>query len=268
MTNPKSLAIERFAVDRPDVPVTTDVIARCATDPPVVVASLMDAARPLVTTGARICDLGFGGGWLLDQLVREFPRCALHGLDLSPPFARAAHARHGDTIRIVLGDMERLPLKDAVLDVAYTCWTLYFMDDIDAALDEIRRTIRPGGRLIAATVAHDNMLEYTEMAAQATQRALGRGIPPDIGDRFEMENGDDFMSRHFDRVDVVDWHGELTMSSLDDAVALWDPYGDTSLIGDNRARAVDALRDIAAARLNRDGAIRLRRHSGAFIATR
>ncbi len=261
--DPKQIAMQRFG---PMVgPWTSlDVITQHATDPPLVVESLLDALRPAAQPGATICELGFGPGWLLDAMRGAFPDCRIAGLDLSPGMARAAYAAGERRTAIMLGDMERLPFREASLDAIVTCWTLYFMSDIDAAIEGTRRCLKPGGTFVAATVAADNMLEYEELGIEAA-RAIGRTPLPDIGKRFDLDNGAAYLGRHFDDVETRDWRGEMVIRDLEPLLQLWTPYG-PELPADEKGRAFEVFRDLAAARLQRDGELRITRHSGSFIA--
>jgi SAM-dependent methyltransferase len=261
MTDPKEAARKKFeAGPAPHVDVL-DLIERCATDPPMVVRGLVEALRP--AAGGPIIELGFGSGWLLDAVAEAYPSCELHGLDMSAAMARAAaDASHG--ARVVVGDMERLPYADAAFDGIATCWTLYFMRDIDAALEEMRRCLRPGGVFVAATVAADNMWEFEEMSQAAQREALGRDPAPDIGAGFDLGNGGAYVGRHFAGVELVEWRGELVVESVDDVLALWPNYG-PQLEGEDGARARTAFERIARQRFEAERVLRMRRHSGAFV---
>ncbi len=246
-----------------------DVIERCATDPRLVVRTLLQLVAE-TPPGGRVCELGFGSGWLLEEMARELSDRKLHGLDMSAQYTRAAHDRYGDLVRILRGDMDRLPFADASFDTIATCWTLYFINDIDATLREIKRCVRPGGRVIAATIAPENMIEYAELAEAAIRSALpDRAVQPDVGARFDTDTGAPYMERNFDRVEYVDWSGELIVSSLEDALALWHPYGDSDRIiaGTDLQRVLDVFASNVPELLARDGEWRLTRHSGVFVAT-
>ena len=170
-------------------------------------------------------------------------------------------------VRVITGDIERLPFADASLDAAVTCWTLYFMRDIDAALDEIKRCIRPEGIFVAATVARDNMQEYAEFARAAFDRA---GVDPpndDVAQRFDMTSGEPYMRRHFDNVRIAQWAGELVLTDTASAVALWDPYATNGYDGEGYDRAHAEFEAIAGERFARGDELRVRRRSGAFVAT-
>jgi SAM-dependent methyltransferase len=272
--DPKDAARRKFAAGPQPHTTVLDLIESQATDPPMVVRGLVEALRPAAQGDARIAELGFGSGWLLDALADAYPACRLHGLDMSPAMAgAAAAATHGgphggpQAGRIMVGDIERLPFRDAAFDAITTNWTLYFMRDIDAALDGIRRCLRSGGVFVAATVAPDNMIEFEEMSQAAQREALARDPTPDIGARFDLANGGDYVRRHFDAVEVLEWTGELVLTSPEQALLLWPNYG-PQLAGDDDTRARAAFERIARDRFARDGAIRMRRHSGAFAGRR
>lgn len=261
--DPKALAQARFA--KPDSLLTgLEILQRYATDPPQVVRTLLDAVRP-GAPDARICELGFGTGWLIEEMAGAFPHARIVGLDMSAGMAGHVQELLGRRVPLVQGDMERLPFADESFDVVVTCWTLYFMSDIDAALVEIKRTLRPGGRLVAATVAPDHSQELDEIAAAALRAALGREAEPDIGRRFDTESGAPYIERHFDGVRLVEHHGELVLPDPGLPVRLWDQWRPQDLSDDEvervRAEVVRLANEVSA----RDGAFRVRRHGGVFV---
>lgn len=243
------------------------LLARCATDPPLAIATLLDAVRPVAVAGSTICELGFGDGWLLDEMSRAFPDANLLGLDQSPAYVRRTHERLRGRVRIVRGDMEALPFRERSLDAIVTCWTLYFIEHMDEALAGMRRSVRRGGRIVAATVAPDHMLEHEEMTAAAIRLALGREPEPDMSLRFDLSSGEPYMRRAFDEVELRAWQGELVLPDIDTAMDLFAAYSPAKA-NEAEMRAVrDAYRSIAETRLASGGAIKVRRHDGAFVAT-
>lgn len=262
--DPKAVAQRQFA--KPDsLARSIDVISRFATDPPLTIRALLDAVEERTGADGRIAELGFGSGWLLDELIPRFPQAALYGLDLSPGNAGAAHRSYADRVRLIVGDIERLPFRDASLDVAVSCWTLYFMRDIDAALGEIRRCLRPGGRLIAATSAADHEIEMNELAAQAVRSATGREPAAGIGARFDLASGEAHMRRAFSRVEVREWRGEMVLPELEYVLALWPKWQPPGLDGKEAALAFDEFERLAAGRLTGGGPLRIRRHECMFV---
>ena len=264
-TDPKLAAQKRFA-NRDWGDQYLDLVRRCATDQPSVVAGLFDAVRERTRPGSRVIELGFGAGWLLEVLREQLPDVQLYGLDLSPDVAGRAYEEHGDRVRVLVGDMERLPFSDGVFDVVATCWTLYFMRDVDVALAEIKRCLKRNGRLIAATNAPDHEAECGEWVSEAIRLALGRDEPDhDIAWRFDLETGVAHLQRHFPEVALRPWNGELVISDPNDVEALWQPWEPAMMpTHEQRAVRVEFLR-LAREQLARDGELRVRRRSGAFV---
>jgi len=263
MNDPREAAREKFA--GPKQWSGFDLLARCATDPPLAIATLLNAVKHY-RADARICELGFGEGWLLEEISRAYPEARLYGLDQSASRVRIAREALGDRAQLLRGDMEALPFADASLDVMVTCWTLYFMADIDAALAGMKRCLRTGGCFVAATVAPDHMVEHEEMLREALRAALGREPAPDIGLRFDTQTGDAYMRRAFGHTELREWNGELVLPDIDTALELFAAYPPDGLSNNETLAVRDAYRRIAETRL-RDGPIRVRRHDGAFVAT-
>jgi trans-aconitate methyltransferase len=97
----------------------------------LVVEGLIDAVAPQREAG-RFCEVGFGGGWLMTEFARRFPKACLFGFDLSEEFCERAQACL-PTAAIVRGDMEALPFRERAFDCVASCCALYFARDIGRA---------------------------------------------------------------------------------------------------------------------------------------
>lgn len=108
------------------------------------------AARALVRPGDRVVDVGCGTGDLSFACL-EAGAAAVTGLDFAPPMvARARHKaaeRHADAASFAIADATRLPLDDASVDGWCSAFVVRNIPDLDAALAEAYRVLRPGGRL-------------------------------------------------------------------------------------------------------------------------
>ena len=72
-------------------------------------------------------------------------------VDPSPEFLRLARKRTADAVvpvSLLRGSAEQVPFADAVFDAIVMTWTLCSIPNPMAALTEMRRVLRPGGRLI------------------------------------------------------------------------------------------------------------------------
>jgi SAM-dependent methyltransferase len=262
--DPKAVAQERFAEANVS---TMDLIGQRATDVPHVVRGIVGAVRERAGPGARVVELGFGSGWLLEAMRAELPDVLLFGLEMSAGNARRARELYGDRVGVLLGDMERLPFRDRAFAVIVTCWTLYFMRDIDATLEEIKRCLAPGGRLIAATSARDHEAEANLLVADAVRHALSREVSDeelDVGRRFDIESGNAFVRRHFPKVELRQWDGEMELSAAEVA-AMWKKWEPALLSKTEQDAARASFLRLLPERLGSDGTLTIRRREGAFI---
>jgi len=99
--------------------------------------------------GVRALELGCGTGVFLERVAAS--GCDLHGIDVSVDLLRRAQARAQRFERVRLGcaDAHRMPYADGTFDTVYGSSVLHHLD-LDAALREVLRVLRPGGRIVFA----------------------------------------------------------------------------------------------------------------------
>jgi len=101
--------------------------------------------------GARIIDLCTGTGDLAVAAVRARPDASVVGVDFAGEMLRLAARKLSSpglrSIRLVRGDGTRIPLADSSCDAATIGFGIRNIVDPRAALAELARVLRPGGRL-------------------------------------------------------------------------------------------------------------------------
>ena len=95
--------------------------------------------------GMRVLEVGCGTGEFTRRVAPVGAR--LVALDLSSDLLARARAKAEAVAQFVRGDAQALPFADGTFDVVYGCSILHHLD-VDVALREIRRVLRPGGRLV------------------------------------------------------------------------------------------------------------------------
>jgi arsenite methyltransferase len=101
--------------------------------------------------GERVLDVGAGPGVLACQMGDAVGFSgAVRGVDISESFLALARRRGADRPQVVFGEGEatRLPFGDGVFDVGVSTQVYEYVGDVDAALGELYRVLRPGGRAV------------------------------------------------------------------------------------------------------------------------
>lgn len=221
---------------------------------------------------ARVLDIGCGPARLwCDQLARVSKTWKITLADLSPGMidqARtnlaAAGVANDHRFLFRTADAQELPFEDDTFDAVLANHMLYHVPDIPRALQEIRRVLRPAGRLYAAVNGDGHMAELHDLVAPF---ASSEALPPAPEGRFGLENGEAQLARWFARVERRDYPDSLEVTEAEPLAAyalstggmLWMPDGEPS--AEALVRHFDTL-------LARDSVIHIGKSSGLFIAVK
>ncbi|HZA89571.1 MAG TPA: methyltransferase domain-containing protein [Solirubrobacterales bacterium] len=132
--------------------------------------------------GERLLDVASGTGISAMLAARE-RGCETVGLDyglsaVAEARTAAAEQRLSDRVRFVEGDAEALPFADAEFDVVVCECSLCTFPDKPRAAAEMRRVLRPGGRVaIADVVAEQERLPSQLRSAAAAVACVAEALP-------------------------------------------------------------------------------------------
>jgi SAM-dependent methyltransferase len=162
----------------------------------------------------RVLEVGGGEGELAER-IREELGAEVVGIDQSERMVEIQRAK-GIDARV--GDVNDLPFADAEFDVAVAAWMLYHVRDVDRTLAELKRVLRPRGRLVAVTNAVDHLQELWDLARRAS--TIGKFT-------FRSDNGKEALRRHFAHVERREAHGWAMMDTqtIRRFAASWDDLG-------------------------------------------
>jgi ubiquinone/menaquinone biosynthesis C-methylase UbiE len=118
---------------------------------------LREVLRP--EPGERLLELGVGTGYYSCELAEWVPEGTLELFDLQQEFLdhtmRAAAARGLTNLVPTRGDATQLPFEDASIDAVILTAVLGEIPDRTGALREIRRILKPDGRLVVGELFGD-----------------------------------------------------------------------------------------------------------------
>jgi ubiquinone/menaquinone biosynthesis C-methylase UbiE len=184
-------------------------------------AVLCDAAS--IGPGQRVLDVACGTGALAIAVAdRVRPDGAVHGLDANPEMLAVARRKHAD-VEWHEGRAESLPFADAGFDAVVSQFGLMFFDDRVAALREMQRVLRPGGRLaVAVCGALEHSPGYAALAA-LLERLFGKSVADAFRAPFVL--GDAAALRALctdaglDKAGVAERQGKVRFASIDALVS-------------------------------------------------
>lgn len=103
--------------------------------------------------GGRALEIGCGGGYGSRLILDRFGAATVDAVDLDPAAVAAAQRRlalYGDRVRLAVGDATdltgALAATDASYDAVFDFAIIHHVEDWRAALSEVARVLRPGGR--------------------------------------------------------------------------------------------------------------------------
>lgn len=128
----------------------------------------LDAAR--VARGARLLDAGCGAGLL--TLLASLRGAHVTAFDASASLLDIARTRVPEA-DVREGDLQDLPFADATFDAVTAVNSVFYAADLAAAMHELARVARPGGRVVVTAWGPPERCETL-----AALRALGPLLPP------------------------------------------------------------------------------------------
>jgi ubiquinone/menaquinone biosynthesis C-methylase UbiE len=144
---------------------------------------LLEALAP--RAGDTVLEVGPGTGYYTLDVARAVGR--LHIFDLQPEMLehtlRRAREAGVDNVEPRQGDARSLPYREDAFDAAYLVTVLGEIPDQEAALRELRRVVRPGGRLVVGELFGDPHM-VGETALRRRAEATGWRFERRVGPRF------------------------------------------------------------------------------------
>ncbi|MGD0451882.1 MAG: class I SAM-dependent methyltransferase [Candidatus Bathyarchaeia archaeon] len=148
-------------------------------------AALMNQGhKPLSTWGLSyvniepewlILDVGCGGGKTVGRLAQRAIAGKVFGIDYSPDMVKYSKKVNKkliaqNRVEIIEGSVQKMAFSDSFFDLVTAFETYYFWSEVPAALQEIKRVLRPNGTLLIVSemvkdgtyeVKHKKMIEQT-----------------------------------------------------------------------------------------------------------
>ncbi len=146
-----------------------------------------------------VLDAGCGPGRYYHYFQENLPDVRYTGLD----YSTGMMADHPAPNRLIRGALDAIPLPDNSFDVIMANHVLYLAPDIETAVQEMQRLLKPNGVFVTATNSLTTMPQFRELFRRAILLVSPPGVsrevkaPAGLHQRFALENGSVILSRHY-----------------------------------------------------------------------
>ena len=193
------------------------------------VPAIFDQWPPIMITAAAVSmgddvlDVGCGTGVLTRELTQHVGDTgSATGFDLSESMLGVARDRCPDAA-FKQGNVTQLPFDDQSFDVVISSFMLMFVPDPEKSLSEMRRVLRPGGRLVVSVwQGLENNVVYRDLV-EATREVVGDDSANSMAWPFTMGQAGRlegiFKSAGIEEVVMSEHDGTASFASVEDFVA-------------------------------------------------
>lgn len=213
------------------------------------------------SANARVLEVGAGTGLLWARNRVRIPSTwQLTLSDFSFGMLQTTRATRLPA-RLLELDAQTIPFRDESFDAVVANHMLYHVPDLPRALGEIRRILSRGGKLYAATNGIAQMRELYELIDDF------RGVASQYRhNQFTLENGNEQLEKYFAHIERFDREDGLVVNEAEPLMAyIVSGSSAQRLTGSGRAAG---LRQLIEERIKRDGAIRITKSAGLFVASK
>ena len=152
-------------------------------------------------SGMKVLEVGSGNGSLWSQNITKIPEdISVIVSDVSVGMVSDAQEEIGKQAGFEYEEInaEKLPFPDNTFDLVIANHMLFYCDDIGKAISEIKRVLKPGGRLVASTYSKNHMHEITDLVQSFDKNIVLAST--NLYERFGLDNGAEILKQYFDDV--------------------------------------------------------------------
>ena len=211
----------------------------------------------------RILELGCGNGAQWNCRIENLPSgCKLVLSDLSEGMVSSVKEKYSqyDNVSFAQIEIQSIPFESDSFDIVIANHMLYHISDLDKALSEVKRVLKPSGYFYATTNGNGGMrtflrdaMKHHNIATQVFNKEWS----------FALQNGKDILERHFSSVERIDYEDSLAITETQDLI---DWLMSTLSIASYSEENIHELHNYFEEIRVRDGAINIPKECGLFVS--
>ena len=173
-----------------------------------------------LSSGMHVLETGCGNGALWLENHNRIPE-DIHVVlsDISEGMVRDAQDALGENacFSYEVFDCRRIPYPDASFDRVIANHMLFYCDDLDPVLKEIRRVLKPHGVLICSTYGRNHMKEITELVQGYNEEIVLSGEV--LYEKFGLENGKKILDEYFSATECRIYEDEIVLDEAEPLIS-------------------------------------------------
>lgn len=164
----------------------------------------------------RVLELGCGTGQLWTENFRNVPAtCSIILSDFSKKMLRKTRENVKPLnlpIKFEIVNAEKIPYPNQIFDVVIGCHMLYHIPNIQKALIEINRILKPGGRFISTTISRYHIQELKDFLSEFD---LYPKEMRNLFSEFRNETGREILKSFFAEIKLYEYINHVNITSVE-----------------------------------------------------
>lgn len=212
----------------------------------------------------RLLELGCGNGKLWQENKIDLRNREIFLSDISEGMVEEVRNKLGSDFNCIVADAEKIPFKDAYFDSIIANHVLFYLNDLNQGLKEIRRVLRPNGILYCSTYGSRHMKEITDIVQNFDSRInLSNHSLHDV---FGLENGECILKQYFTSVQRMDYQDSLEITESKPLIDyIMSCHGNQNeILGPRLSEFKEYIEEL----LQKDGKIVVTKQAGLFVCVK
>ncbi len=165
----------------------------------------------------RLLEIGCGNGQLWEKNTLNLRNREFFLSDSSEGMVKEVRQKYGSQFNCIVVDCEQIPFKDHYFDSILANHVLFYLNDLDQGLQEIRRVLKPNGFFYCSSYGQNHMKEINDIVKEFDDRIVLSSN--NLYSKFGLENGEKILRKYFDSVQLKNYEDSLV---IDEAQPLID----------------------------------------------
>lgn len=212
----------------------------------------------------RLLELGCGNGKLWQENKIDLRNREIFLSDISEGMVEEVRNKLGSDFNCIVADAEKIPFKDAYFDSIIANHVLFYLNDLNQGLKEIRRVLKSNGMLYCSTYGSRHMKEITDIVQNFDSRInLSNHSLYDV---FGLENGESILKQYFTSVQRMDYQDSLEITESKPLIDyIMSCHGNQNeILGPRLSEFKEYIEEL----LQKDGKIVVTKQAGLFVCVK